>query len=59
MIEIISLQHIMKCSTQVEYESKMAKALNTSVNDVQKKLFKLNMNKPVEFDIVLGAMKFR
>jgi hypothetical protein len=59
IIEMITLQQITKCYSRGDYESRMAKALNTSVNDIQKKLFKLNNNKPIDFDIVLGAMKFK
>jgi hypothetical protein len=59
LIDIITLQKITKCYSRQDCESKMAKELNLSMNEMQKKLFKLNNNRPIDFDLVLGALKFK
>jgi hypothetical protein len=59
IIYTINLQKLLKCNSQLDYENKLAHMLNTSVSNIQKKLFKLNNVKPFEFDITLGALKFK
>jgi hypothetical protein len=58
IVNTINLLKITGCASNTQWETKLAEVLSVSQSEVSRRLFKLNMLKPVKFDPEVGSLVF-
>jgi hypothetical protein len=59
IISMINLIKVNKCNSRAHWASKVAEELSLASNEIERRLFKLEQIRPMEFDQILGSMVFK